>query len=48
MMNTPLQEKEAIYIGVASSASLRDATYWLEIIFASGIARSDWCSTVRP
>lgn len=37
-MTTPLQEKEAIYIGVASSASLRDATYWAEILFAAGIA----------
>lgn len=32
------EEKDRVYLSVAASASLRDATYWLEIVFAAGIA----------
>src|ERR1043166_9361489 len=32
------ERKEEIYIEVSKSASLRDASYWLQILFAAGIA----------
>lgn len=32
------EQKERIYIQIAGSASLRDVTYWLQILFSAGIA----------
>lgn len=32
------ERKEAIYLEIARSASLKDASYWLQILFSAGIA----------
>lgn len=32
------EQKFAIYVNVATSATMRDATYWAEILFSAGIA----------
>ena len=32
------EQKPQVYSGIARSATLRDATYWAEIVFAAGIA----------
>lgn len=37
-MGVDEQRKTEVYLEVAQSATLRDATYWLQIIFSAGIA----------
>ncbi|PZU96781.1 MAG: hypothetical protein DCE90_09060 [Pseudanabaena sp.] len=37
-MDVDEQRKIEVYLEIAQSATLRDATYWLQIIFAAGIA----------
>ena len=32
------EQKQEVYSSIARSATMRDATYWAEIIFAAGIA----------
>jgi uncharacterized hydrophobic protein (TIGR00271 family) len=38
LMGVSPKQKETIYIQIAQSASLRDVTYWLQILFSAGIA----------
>ena len=38
VLGIEVQRKEKIYLDVSASANLRDATYWLEILFSAGIA----------
>lgn len=37
-MGVSRERKENIYLQIAQSASLRDVTYWLQILFSAGIA----------
>jgi uncharacterized hydrophobic protein (TIGR00271 family) len=37
-MNVTEQRKVEVYLEISQSATLQDATYWLQIIFAAGIA----------
>lgn len=38
LMGVSPERKESIYLQIAQSASLRDVTYWLQILFSAGIA----------
>ncbi|MGB6300067.1 MAG: DUF389 domain-containing protein [Rivularia sp. (in: cyanobacteria)] len=37
-LNIDAARKEEVYLGICESVSLRDVSYWIEVIFAAGIA----------
>lgn len=37
-LNIDAARKEEVYLGICDSVSLRDVSYWIEVIFAAGIA----------